>query len=160
MTHKAQVKMFESIAILIVFFFLLVFGISFYSMLQNSGTAKDKENTVQLKSVTISQKITALPEFDCAITGVQIENCLDVHKIIVMTALLQQEEKKIAYFPVLEYSTIKVYHLYPGEQWTTTVYDHQGDNTRKIPTFYPMVLYNATSKHFDFGVLEVDIYGS
>jgi len=160
-SRKAQVKMFETIAILIVFFFLIVFGVSFYTLMQKSSFEKENEKNVQLKSVAIAQKVAYLPETDCAMIGIQIDNCFDVHKAKALQHIFQTDDtKQLAYFPILEYSTITLERIYPHTGEKVVVYNLTGERVRKIPTFYPIVLYNATSKTFDFGVLEVDVYGT
>ncbi|MBS3128304.1 hypothetical protein J4410_04120 [Candidatus Woesearchaeota archaeon] len=158
--NTAQVKMFETIAILVVFFFLLIFGVSFYTLMQKSSFEKETEKNVQLKSIIIAQKIAYLPEGECAITGIQLDNCFDLHKAKAMQSLFQQDpERQLDYFPIFEYSTIRIHKIYPGQQEDVTLYNVTGNRTRKIPTFYPLVLYNATKHSYDFGVLEVDVYG-
>lgn len=158
--NKAQVKMFETVAILIVFFFLLIFGVSFYTLMQKSGIEKEAEKNIQLKSITIAQKTAYLPELDCAIVGIQIDNCFDVHKVLAFKEVLNDQSNMFAYFPVLEYSKIHIESIYPNDKINITIYDQTGNRTRKIPTFYPVVLYNATSNAFNFAVLEVSVYGT
>ena len=158
-TMKAQVKMFETVGILIVFFFLLVFGVSFYSLMQKSSFEKETEKNIQLESVKVAQKIAYLPETECAIVGIQIENCIDAHKIVAFHELLLDDGTRLKYFPILGYSNVSVKKIYPGNEEVIPLYEFTGGRTRKIPTFYPIVLYNATAKSYDFAVLEVDVYG-
>src|SRR3989344_8113945 len=64
-THKSQVKMFETIGVLIIFFILLSIGISVYFMLQKSSYAKDTEQRRQLQAFSTVQKMLYMPELDC-----------------------------------------------------------------------------------------------
>ena len=41
--RKAQIKMFETIAVLVIFFFLIVIGVSFYFVMQSSSYNRQVE---------------------------------------------------------------------------------------------------------------------
>lgn len=62
--RKAQLKMFETIAVLVVFFFLIVFGVSFYFVMQRSSYNKQVERNMQITAIDIAQKISDIPELD------------------------------------------------------------------------------------------------
>ena len=74
---KAQVKMFETIGVLVIFFFLIVLGLSFYFVIAKKGAVEQYEKAAQLKGIEIIRKAITLPELDCARVGVQVENCFD-----------------------------------------------------------------------------------
>jgi len=81
MKKKSQIKMFETIAVLIVFFFLIGFGMTFYFMIAKSGAKKEAERAQSLKVIQVLQKISHLPELDCIRVGVETENCFDLIKL-------------------------------------------------------------------------------
>jgi len=158
--RKAQVKMFETIAVLVVFFFLLVFGVSFYFVLQRSSYNRQVERNSQLVSVEMTQKISDIPELDCALAGIQIENCVDSLKLGKFIEILQNSSAKAAYFDILGYSKISVRTVYP-EFINYPIYDRQPDAySAEYKNHVPMLLYNPLEKNFAFAVLEVTTYAS
>lgn len=150
--------MFETLAVLIVFFFLLVFGISFYFVLQRGSYNRQVERNAQLISVELTQKISDIPELDCALAGIQIDNCIDMVKLQEFNAILQNSTAAVQYFDLLGYSKITAAEIYP-EILQYELYDRQPD---AFSTAYknnvPMLLYNPISRKFSFGILEVMTY--
>lgn len=154
--ERAQIKMFETLAVLVVFFFFLIFGASFYFRLQESSLEREFDRNTQLKAVQIAQKSITLPELDCSFAGVQRENCVDVLKAQEFAELLSTEEAAIDYFPVFQYSTITVKQVYPAAQeWR--VYDRpRGEQSTLLQI--PILLFNPNVNKNQFGYLEVRVY--
>ncbi|MBN2112246.1 hypothetical protein JW707_04055, partial [Candidatus Woesearchaeota archaeon] len=155
---KAQIKMFETIAVLVVFFFLLVFGVSFYFVLQRSSYNRQVDRNAQLVSVQLSQKISDIPELDCALVGIQIENCIDMIKLDKFNEVLQTDDGQLAYFDVLGYSKIYARTIYPEFK----KYDLYDKEPEKFMAAYrnqiPLLLFDSINNKFSFAVLEVTTY--
>ncbi len=149
--------MFETLAVLVVFFFFLIFGASFYFKLQENALHRDLDKNTQIRAVQIAQKSVHLPELDCSFVGVQRENCIDFDKITALTALLMSSDAaKIEYFKSFEYSTLRFHQVYP-ESVDYTIYDRkQGDSTTALQL--PVVVYHAIDGSYGFGYLEVLVY--
>lgn len=157
---KAQIKMFETIAVLVIFFFLMVFGVSFYFVLQRSSYNRQVERNAQLISIQLSQKISDIPELDCALAGIQIDNCIDKIKLEKLNEELKQDEAKITYFDILGYSKIYVRTIYP-EFIKYDMYEREPDSySISYRNQIPVLLYDAIKKEFAFAVLEVTTYVS
>lgn len=150
--------MFETMAVLVIFFFLLIFGVSFYFVMQRSSYNRQVERNAQLLSVQLTQKISNIPELDCALAGIQIENCVDKIKLEKMNELLQDEQTKLYYFNAFGFSKITVRTIYPD----FIEYELYERNPETFSAAYrnriPMLLYNALEKKFDFALLEVTTY--
>ena len=160
MKRKAQVKMFETIAVLVVFFFLLIFGVSFYFVLQRSSYNKQVERNAQSNAIKISLQLSDIPELDCALTGVTIDNCIDTEKLGIMQQLLQDPETFQDYFPIFGYSSINITTLAIGqERQSFTLYANQPSTFRSAyKNFVPILLYDPVANAYTFGVLEAVIY--
>ena len=157
-SRKAQLKMFETMAVLVVFFFLLIFGVSFYFVMQRSSYNRQVERNAQLMSVQLSQKISDIPELDCALAGVQIDNCVDKVKLEQFNEILQTESARVAYFNILGYSEIYVRTIYP-ESDRHDIYKLEPNSfTSAYMNHIPVLLYDTISKKFSFAVLEVRTY--
>lgn len=158
MKKKAQVKMFETIAVLIVFFFLLVFGVSFYFVIQRTSYNRQVERNAQLVSIQLSQKISDVPELDCALAGIQIDNCIDKTKLNIFNKTLATNEGKLNYFDVLGYSQIYVRTVYP-EFKRYDLYELEPDSfTAAYRNHIPILLFDPIEKKYEFAVLEVTTY--
>ena len=156
--RKAQVKMFETIAVLVVFFFLLVFGVSFYFVIQRSSYNTQVERNAQLLSVQLSQKISNVPELDCALAGIQIDNCIDRIKLERFFEVLNDSLTRVSYFDTLGYSEIYVRTVYP-ELKQYNLYNLEPPLfTTAYMNHIPVLLYDSIEKKFSFAVLEVRTY--
>jgi hypothetical protein len=158
-SRKAQIKMFETIAVLVVFFFLMIFGVSFYFVLQRSSFNKQVERNMQINAIDISQKISDIPELDCVLSGVKIENCIDFYKLQMFAELLKDPAYSNDYVPVFGFSNITVKVIYPGEGSSVILY-------QKVPTTWrgaykniiPMLIFDPVSGFYYMGVMEATVY--
>jgi len=148
--RKAQFKMFETIAILVVFFFILILGLTFYASVEKKKIETTSSEFKQLKEVEIAQLISYMPELECP-TSLETENCIDLYKVLVIKDIFSS--KKSYYYDLLGYSTITVYDL--DKEYL--IYDNpkQGSFSRM---YIPVSLYNATKKIKQFGILNITIY--
>ena len=78
--RKAQIQMGESVAILFIFFILVVFGFVFYMNVMRGSAKVQMEENIQLKAIGIAQKASFLPELQCSEENVRVENCIDLLK--------------------------------------------------------------------------------
>ena len=161
--RKAQIKMFETLAVLVIFFFLLVGGAAFYFQIQRSSMQKEMGKQAQLRSFQVVQKALFMPELDCSFVSIQKDNCFDKLKVKKLSDLLNDPEREdflIDYFNVFGFSDIKITQLYPvNETFAFTLYRNVPDDYREIiKTQSPVLLFDAINNHYNFGVIEVDVY--
>lgn len=171
---KAQVKMTESIGVLIVFFFLIVIGFIFYTKFQTVSFYEQKGKIMSQKAVEIAQIASHLPEIQCSFGtqegAVEKSACLDLIKLQSAQELLA--ENSIYYYDLLYYSNITVNITYPDQsellppfnniEWPLEIYSNVPNYTAKIKTLFPVllrdVITDASNSKFYFGVLTVDVY--
>ena len=155
---KSQIQMGESIAILFIFFILVVFGFVFYMNIMKSSAKVEIEENIQLKAIGIAQKASFLPELQCSEENVRVEDCIDVLKLEFASGLL--EENNIYYYDLFEFSNITVKRIFPPEiEKTWHLYNNTLTGYRnKLSTFIPVSLFNPDSKKYDFGILTVEVY--
>ena len=161
-TKKAQIKMFESMAVLVVFFFMIVFGITFYFKLQETSLQREFLRNTQLQSIQIAQKSMFLPELDCSFVGVQKENCFDYEKIRQFAKMLEQgqsgtEQARLYYFDVFGYSNITVYKVYPSSEKIMLYSKPSNKESRKV-TQVPLLILDSKTNTYSFGYLEVMVF--
>ena len=161
MNRRAQIKLFESLAVLVVFFFLLVFGISFYFVLQKASINRQIAEQGELSLVQLVQKVETLPELSCSEVGVQVDNCVDALRLNMLKSLLDSNPLVVQkYFDIFGFSRISVEKVFPGNQTVFVLMDYARTNASFDVVQVPLTLYNPLEKSFDFGVLEVRRYSS
>jgi len=155
----------ETIAILIVFFFMVVFGLSFYVRIQQSQVEYSIEEQAQLKSIEIAQKTMFLPELQCSSKNVIIENCFDILKMEKFNELMDSERNQ-TYFDTFEFSKIEVKEIYPdeiiSEKWTLynreKILKDKPTWKTKSTTQVPISLYDPIEKKYYIGILTIEVY--
>ncbi len=157
---KAQIKMFETIGVLIVFFFILIAGAVFYFNIQKSSMQKELFKQVQLRSLKSAQRAVFLPELDCSFVSVQRENCFDKIKLIALQDVLNEDALlKEVYFTSFGYMNLSVTEIYPNNDFSTIIYERPPEEYRSaLKSRLPVLLYDPVSRDYSFGMMEVTTY--
>jgi hypothetical protein len=160
--RKAQIKMFETIGVLIVFFFLLVAGAAFYFNIQESALKKELAKQAELQSLQSAQRAMFLPELDCSFVSVQRDTCFDRLKLHAFQEVTETEPRlREAYFGIFGHATVVVRQRYPLSEMNVTLYHNPPEEyTKKLVSFSPVLLYDSVTKEASFGVMEVTTYAS
>lgn len=159
---KAQIKMFETVGVLVVFFFLLVAGSSFYFYAQESAMKKELAKQAQLRSLQAAQRAMFLPELDCSFVSVQRENCFDKLKLNAFESVAKLRGGVIEeYFGLFGSAIVQVKELYPTKDFVVTLYYNPPEEyTRASKSFSPVLLYDPVTKDSSFGIMEVTTYAA
>lgn len=157
-SRKSQIKMGETIAILFIFFILLVVGAVFYMNIQRSTVTREIEQAYELRAVELAQIISFLPEAQCTESNVVKASCFDIYKLIGLSHVSTTPEGLNLYAREFGTTTIKLIKMYPGGgEWV--LYNNPKVDFISAPvTNIPIMLFNATSDKYYFGVLEVTTY--
>jgi len=149
----------ETIAIMVVFFFLVVFGFSFYTRVQTSSFQQQYRRNIDLNAIQTVQKVSFLPELQCSFRNVQVDNCLDILKVErFYRELINHNDMLNYYYDLFGFSNITIKQIYP-EGPTYYVYTKPLENASfSISTYVPVSLYNATSREYYIGIMEVRVY--
>src|SRR3989344_5606509 len=99
---RAQIQIGETIAVLFVFFILIIIGFMFYVKVIKDNIDIEKEEMSQLRSVGISQRIMFLPEIQSSEDNIIIDNCIDILKLDYAQSIMKENE--IYYYDLLEFS--------------------------------------------------------
>ena len=157
--RRGQIKMFETIAVLIVFFFLLFTGSIFYFGAQKSSLQKEKVKASEQYAFQIVLKSLYMPELDCSFLVTQRDNCVDKIKLDKLSKLIStNEDVRNDYFTDFGYAKITVEEAFPGNS-TWNLYENipEGD-ADKLSTQSPILIFDAWQDTYSFGVMEVNVY--
>jgi hypothetical protein len=161
--RKAQIKMGESVAVMVVFFILLMFGFSFYSKMQQNSYNREMEKQNQLKVLQISQKASYIPELQCTIQNVQFDNCFDLQKVGHFFDLTEKTQEYIYYYNLFGNSLIYIEQIFPEPKKNYTIYNGSlGDVANAsfdvLSSNVPVSLFNASSNYYSIGILRINSY--
>ena len=155
MKRKAQIRIMETIAILLIFFVLLVLGFVFFmrtaSFTQEGKITKNQE----LQSIRVSQAISFLPELQCSSKNIITENCFDKYKLEVVK---NNGGFSSDYYPLFYFSNITVEEIYPSsatQKWH--LYERPSNGTF-YRTIVPILIEDASERTKSFALLTVDYY--
>ena len=159
MSKKAQIKLFESIAVLMVFVFLVAVGMRFYSSIQMQEFEDAQRDFFQMNSIKASIIISHFPEVTCSFEGTSEIACFDLYKIKAWHDLISNPQKIVFanyYLPLVGNSEITVQEIYPMKNnWTlyNTSLNSSFDYMRT-----PITIYDPITKKNSVGVLHVKTY--
>lgn len=152
-SRKSQIQMLETIAVLAVFFILIIFGFIFYSKVLKSDIGNEKEENVQLNAIKIAQRASSLPELACSDGSVAIDNCIDIGKLEAVLNIINEND--VYYFDKFSFSRITVNEVYPDEkEWV--LYDKPLEEySYKSATNIPISLFDPIGNKNSFGVMSI-----
>jgi hypothetical protein len=155
MRKRAQIKMFETIAVIIVFFFMLIFGLVYYNSTQTREIKRMIDDDKQLRAIEIMMTAASLPELQCSIDNVITENCLDLIKLESFAEI--SDINRMYYSNFFSFGRIYVNETYP-DQWGKVIYlNDKTTNKNKITNFIPILIYDPIKRAYAAGVLVVEV---
>lgn len=170
---KGQMQSTETIAVLFIFFILILFAIIFYYNYQKVAIKEKQEELLGARAVDTTVKALFLPELICSKGDTEPEdNCIDVLKMKYVNNTRSDDpvnkpgffiQNKDYYFQIFSYARITVKQLYPAEEeWV--LYDvPKPDWHKKEPTHFIVALRDDTAgtqgqEQYGFGYVTVEVY--
>jgi len=161
-TRKAQVKFGETIAILFIFFILLILGFIFYGRFSAVSASQDVIEQQEIQSVGVSQAITYLSELSCTERNVLEEGCFDLHKVIALNTLGVSQDAdpqlRAYYLNLFGSATITITSVFPKGETYVLYNNSKEEFSQGLSSFFPISLKNASDNSYSLAVLSVVIY--
>lgn len=161
---KSQIRTFESVAVLIIFFILIGLGFIFYTGVQKTSIKQTYAERTEEEAVKIAMKVTYLPEILCSKRKIVEDDCFDVYKLQSLTRWIQTDDKIFLYYQRdFKESVITIRQVFPPGD-TCTLYKNQPEAEKIrdyyiIPTYIPVSLRNSShSKEYSMGLLNVTMF--
>lgn len=165
---KAQIKLAETIGILVIFFLLLVFGFGFYGGVQESNVKKAERKAFELRNIEVAQMVMFLAELQCTEDEAVDIDCIDLLKAEEFYDIATDESSgkfmqsaKLHYLNVFRKSRIVLNITYPDDAgWPDglLIYDNFGtEYTNKLVSNVPVSIYRPTDREYSFGYLEIEV---
>jgi hypothetical protein len=159
MNKKSQIQIGETIAVLFVFLILIIIGIIFYVKVIRGNIESEVQESSQLSSIGIAQRVMFLPELQCSDDNVIKENCIDVLKLDSAKNLMPGND--VYYYDLFEFSNIIISEIKPDGTTNEigNIYSRTLTNFKnKFVTNVPISLYDSTTKRNTFGLLTIETY--
>ncbi len=150
--------MMETIAVLAVFFILIIIFYVFYS---NAAVDVDKEKDRmrQLEAVKIMQQVSSLVEIQCSERGIVKDGCIDLLKINRASEAMQKEENREFYFDKFGFSRMTIRQIYPEAKDIAIIYDNSlQDHSFKDMANIPVSLFDPMEDRYYFGAITVEMF--
>lgn len=168
---KGQMHITETIAVLFIFFILLMFGIIFYYKYQQVAFKDKQEELLAARAMDTTLKALFLPELMCTKREAEPEdNCIDMMKLRSANVTFKRYLNDY-YFGIFSYSRIRIVNINNNESWM--LYDKEktiklddgtmAANWQKLEKTYFVVTLRDEIKgqgepSYDFGYVEVGVY--
>jgi len=156
MRRKSQMHMGETIAIIIVLTFFVIFGLVFYVRIKGQDTQEKKDEYSELDIIGLATSASFLEELQCSTVGVTDNNCYDLLKIEAFQKI--RSRTFFRYFDLFGNSKITIQQAYPeGRQWI--IYDSNPPSFESINQVrLPINILDPLTGKQGFGVLLVEKY--
>lgn len=87
---KGQVQLLETIAVLVVFSILLVFGLYWFGSSQTDQVEQQKTDLENLELLEMTKAIMNLPEIQCSIAGRPDTSCVDKLRLEALNKTIEE----------------------------------------------------------------------
>lgn len=160
-SRRAQIRMSETIAVLFIFFVLVVFGIIFYVKYSQIAAEERQEELLGMKAMDITIKSLFLPELICSRGEAEpYDNCIDLLKLKHACEIFKDHTEDY-YFNLFSYSKINITQVYPTPgEWILYEKEKPDWENRELSHFV-VSLRDETKDgkgEFSFGVLTIEVY--
>lgn len=154
MKKKSQIQIFETIAVVFVFFILVVIGFVFYGKFIRGNLETIGEESAQSKSIAIAQRAMFMPELQHSEDNIIKDDCIDILKIDAAKKTIGANE--IYYYDLLEFSSITLEQIYPeNEKWE--LYSRKSSDFRSsFTTNVPVCIFDPNTKLNGFGIMTIE----
>jgi hypothetical protein len=162
LNRKGQLHMTETIAVMFIFFVLIMFAMIFYYKYQQIAFKEKQDELLAARAMDKTLKALFLPELLCTKGDAEAEdNCFDLMKLRHANETFVKYLTNY-YFNVFSYARISVEQLYP-EKKEFVLYDKlKPDATGAEKTYFVVILKDEVRgeglPQYNFGYVMVEVY--
>lgn len=156
---QGQIHLSESVAVIFIFFVLIIFGAIFYYNFQEASFKEKQQELLAARAIDTTTKMLFLPEAACTKRETEREpNCFDMMKVRYLPEQFKRFNQ--TYFSLFSYAKITIKQLYP-EPLELIVYDQEPPQwSSRQPTFFVVALKDELNgqDNYGYGVVQVEVY--
>ncbi|MBI1970784.1 hypothetical protein HYS47_03485 [Candidatus Woesearchaeota archaeon] len=168
MNHKAQIKMGETLGVLIVFFLIVGISIGFYTMIQKDSIKTRAREQLEKETIRIALKAAHLQEITCTQDrDIEEVNCIDWYKATSFKQVIESDQQAFLFYEAdFRSSKITLQQVYPVDPalpLTLDLYSNPPKHVaNRIQTAIPVVIRDPTIANAlqqkSIGLLFVEVY--
>jgi hypothetical protein len=160
MKRNAQMKMMESVLVLVIFFFLLVFGIGFYVSFSKTTDKGKNSESQELYAIESVQRIKYMPELQCTKGGSEIiPDCFDIKKMKVFKEISPGNPRYNRLYPGISINITQVYPPNGFGRRGEIIYNDSPANISSVSSFFlPLTFYDPINRTYSFGFATIEVY--
>lgn len=157
---KAQMQMGENVAILFIFFILLVVSIVFYARVAETKVGMKQEEAFATKAIEIAQRVSYLAETQCSKDNIIESNCYDLHKLMALSQINGLASNRAHYYSRFRYANISINEVFPGDSHINLYNFPPEEYLEKSSIQVPISICDFTKRpaKCSFSVMTVDIF--
>ncbi len=157
---KGQVHLTETIAVIFIFFVLVLFGLIFYYKYQQIDFKEKQEELLASRAMETTIRTLFLPELLCSRGAAESEdNCIDLAKVRPANQAFQDHINY--YFEIFSYAEVTLQEVYPDPSQNWTIYSKlKGNWTKREPTYFVVTLRDEAQGeiNYRYGYLKVEVF--
>ena len=173
--RRAQLKMLETVGILLAFFFLFGIGMKFYGTYQLRGLEQAKNEFTTLDAVKLTNQVVASSLLRCSEDSIDQGQCIDEYKVRSLIYLFNASNDNLPNIVAYRNSVIEqlgqarlvLHYLYPAvdlnvDAENVTLYDVLPPLTNQTQVFVaqlPVFVSDKIKQKNVLAMLEVTLYG-
>jgi hypothetical protein len=151
---KGQMQIAEIVIVMIIFFFILGFGILFYSRFATDDTRREVDEINRLNLAETAKLISTLPELHCSLRGDVDMTCVDLYRAQILAEKMSSDADRLHYSNLFPGYKVELECVYPTP-CLYLVFDYTTVGTDTVPFVMPIVIYNATESRYVYGLLHI-----
>lgn len=158
---QAQMQMGENVAVLFIFFILLIISIVFYAGLTETKIDIKQGEAFAAKAIEIAQRISYMPEAQCSKDNVIDANCYDIHKLRALAEINKNGTNRVHYYNKFRYANITINQIFPGDGGSINIYNNpKEDYLEKSQIQIPASVcdYTVRPEKCFFSIMIVDVF--
>jgi hypothetical protein len=160
---KAQIMSMETIAVLLVFFIILMFVFIFYFSYRSGALEEKQQELYSQQAAEIAMQVANLPELECSGAGIELGvDCFDRLKIEALEELMRDsiELRAGVYQEKFGNTKIQIKEIYNSGQLydvVYTLYDREPENKKDEFVFQTLISINDPTVDVPIGVRSIGI---
>ncbi len=169
LTKKSQLKIGESIFVLLIFFILLCIGLIFYAKVQSHISQQDAKEYNAKRAIDMALSVKFMPELQCTIQATEQFDCIDLLKLKAFAEMVNDPNKESYrryYATVYPNAKISVKQVYApsGELLTDNLvlfdntYTSEGEAKGVDIISLPVTIYDPVTDSNTMGFIVLESY--
>lgn len=147
----------ETVAVLAVFFIILIIASVFYFNLRRGSIIKEQEEEALSRSTSVVQRVLALPELQCSRNNIIESSCIELAKLENSNIMAGNAQ---FYYDLFGFSKITVHIVYPQSTFSSYIlYENELPGYKnKIQTNIPVTINSPAENKNYFGYISIETY--